>query len=328
MAARELYPAAMRQHDNLRHPKGGLMSGRMSETAEINLVGNRVQTQAGKRDEIIIFLHLPKCGGTTLNRLIEWEYNPLRVFSIDPSFFQWSFSRLWKTPVSRLRKIEVFKGHMPFGLHERLEKPATYITVLRDPVDRAISAYYYMRSRRLNPQHSMAMRYTLEEFVRNTRNHNVQTKMLAGHDRSYDFIGGDCDESTLHAAMRNLSERFSLVGLTERFDEALAIAKIRFGWKVNQYAEFNVTGERPRRDAIAPATREMIAERHRFDVELYRHATTLFDRAAMQEGERLREGLEEIRQAKSLGAVGSSSYRIASAARKAISRAHSALLTL
>jgi len=27
----------------------------------------------------IIFVHLPKCGGTTLNRLIEWEYSPTRV---------------------------------------------------------------------------------------------------------------------------------------------------------------------------------------------------------------------------------------------------------
>ena len=39
-------------------------------------------------------------------------------------------------PPARLRKTRMFKGHMLFGLHEILPQPSTYITVLRDPVDR------------------------------------------------------------------------------------------------------------------------------------------------------------------------------------------------
>ena len=92
-------------------------------------------------DQALIFLHLPKCAGTTLNRIIEWEYNPMRVFSIDPVLFLWSYQKLNRWPAKRLAPMQVFKGHMPFGIHKRLPQPYTYITFLRDPVERAYSAH-------------------------------------------------------------------------------------------------------------------------------------------------------------------------------------------
>ena len=51
-------------------------------------------------DRAIIFLHLPKCGGTTLNRIIEWEYPATRIFSVDPSYFRWSHRKLMRLPPS------------------------------------------------------------------------------------------------------------------------------------------------------------------------------------------------------------------------------------
>ncbi len=41
------------------------------------------QAAAGS-DEAVIFLHLPKTAGTTVNRLIEWEY-PLSEMYLDRS---------------------------------------------------------------------------------------------------------------------------------------------------------------------------------------------------------------------------------------------------
>jgi hypothetical protein len=80
--------------------------------------------------EALIFLHMPKSAGTTLNRLIEWEYPLFQMYSVDPVLFRWSGARLWRLPQRRLKLFRVFKGHMPFGLHEELPQPATYINVL------------------------------------------------------------------------------------------------------------------------------------------------------------------------------------------------------
>src|SRR6266568_9196610 len=101
-------------------------------------------TQADCASEALIFLHVPKSAGTTLNRLIEWEYPLFEMYSVDPVLFRWSRARLWRLPQRRLKRFRVFKGHMPFGLHEVLPQPATYITVIRGAVERVISAYYFM----------------------------------------------------------------------------------------------------------------------------------------------------------------------------------------
>src|SRR6478752_9888303 len=76
--------------------------------------------QGGKTEEAVIFLHLPKTAGTTLNRLIEWEYPVFEMYSIDPVFFTWSAAHLRRLSADRLKKIRMFKGHMLYGLHEVL----------------------------------------------------------------------------------------------------------------------------------------------------------------------------------------------------------------
>ena len=139
---------------------------------------------AGKTEEAVIFLHLPKTAGTTLNRLIEWEYRLSEMYSIDPVLFEWSAAHLRKLPPARLRKTRMFKGHMLFGLHEVLPQPSTYITVLRDPVERVLSAFYFMRSYKLHPLYWKLRRekWTMEEFVQRSTRDNVQCKIIAGAD--------------------------------------------------------------------------------------------------------------------------------------------------
>jgi len=217
---------------------------------------------------------------------------------------------------------------MPFGLHKLLDRPCRYITVVREPTQREISSYYYARSRRLNPQHGMAMRMSLEEFVRAQPNTNVQTKMLSGLSCDYDFLGGQCTPEMLAAAKRNLARRFTLAGLTERFDEFLALSKILFGWKVRHLVDFNVTRSLQKRNDVAAAARDLIAERDRYDMELYDYAAGLFDRILDQHADAVRAEVENLGHARTLTRFESIYYRCASAARKAISRANSAFLTL
>lgn len=276
-------------------------------------------------DQAIIFLHLPKCGGTTLNRIIEWEYHPLRIFSVDPIFFLWSFKKVNRWPKDRLGRMQVFKGHMPFGLHRKLPQPATYITFLRDPIDRVISAYYFARNYKLHPKHHQVSRMTMEEYARTWPNHNVQTKLLSGRPYTGDFHAGECDSAMLEAAKENLATHFSLVGLTERFDECLAVLKIMFGWDIAQYADFNVTKKRPRGNNLPSSVVDLIAERNKFDVALYEHVVPRFQKTLESYGPELETELSRIHKAKGLAKAERLYYFAASGARKAISRVHSAL---
>jgi hypothetical protein len=283
------------------------------------------ETDAAQSDKALIFLHLPKCGGTTLNRIIEWEYDPLRIFSIDPIFFLWSYQKLNEWPANRLAKMQVLKGHMPFGIHRKLPQPFTYITFLRDPVERVISAYYFAKNYLLHPMHRWISKLTLEEYVRLSPNHNVQTKYLSGRDFIGDYHAGDCTEEMLAMAKENLVRHFSLVGLTERFDEGLAILKIIFGWQISKYAKFNVTKTRLKKTSLPASTEELIKERNRFDVALYDFGVPIFNETRARYGDDVQTQIDLITQAKELSKVESVYYFGASAARKAISRVHSAL---
>ena len=40
---------------------------------------------------------------------------------------------------------------------------------------------------------------------------------------------------------RICSRYFSVIGLSERFEESLALMKLRFGWKLQRYSSFNVS---------------------------------------------------------------------------------------
>jgi hypothetical protein len=288
----------------------------MNLTAESNIA---------QSDRALIFLHLPKCGGTTLNRIIEWEYNPLRIFSIDPILYLWSYHKLNRWPASRLVKLQVLKGHMPFGIHRRLPQPFTYITFLRDPVERVISAYYFARNYLLHPKHRWISKLTLEEYVRLSPNHNVQTKYLSGREFVGDYHAGDCTEEMLAMARENLLRHFSLVGLTERFDEGLALLKIIFGWQISKYAKFNVTKTRLKKISLPASTVELIKERNQYDVALYDFGVPIFNETRARYGDEVQKQIDLISQARELSKLESLYYFGASAVRKAVSRVHSAL---
>jgi len=280
------------------------------------------QTTAG--GEAIIFLHVPKTAGTTLNRLIEWEYDLFEMYSVDPVFFNWSAAHLRKLAQERLRKIRVFKGHMSFGLHEILPQPATYITVLRDPIERTLSAFYFMRSYKLHPLYwkSKREKWTLEDFVRRLPRENAQCKIVAGA-----VYEEPCTAKIFERAKINLDQHFSVVGLSERFEETLALMKLRFGWKFKSYTSFNVTRSRPKKHDLPQPTLDLINEKNSFDVMFYNYAARLFqeavDKSASQISRIARE-LESTR-VRTQGSLGTALFALRAAGRKAINRAYSSL---
>ncbi|MGI8890093.1 MAG: sulfotransferase family 2 domain-containing protein [Chthoniobacterales bacterium] len=286
---------------------------------------NKTPATDGKAlNEAVIFLHLPKTAGTTVNRLIEWEYPLAEMYSVDPVLFRWSAAHMHKLSPERLKKIRMFKGHMTFGLHETLPQPATYITVLRDPVDRVISAFYFMRSYKLHPLYWKMRRenLTLEDFVRRSQRDNIQAKIVAG--ALYETI---CTPDILEQAKHNIRHHFSVVGFSERLEESLALMKLRFGWHLNTYSSFNVTRSRPKKKDLPKSTLDLIHEKNAFDIELYEFGREHFEKAVAANPDEVARIAAELKTARSRaqGSLEATLFNARSAARKAINRVYSAL---
>ena len=100
----------------------------------------------------LIFLDIPKTAGTTLNRIIEWQYNPLSIFTMDPYPGPMHAGTAEEPPEERRRRLRMVRGHFYYGLHEFLPQGATDMTMLRQPVP-FFSSYYFIQRRPLHPMH-------------------------------------------------------------------------------------------------------------------------------------------------------------------------------
>jgi hypothetical protein len=280
--------------------------------------------RAAAAKEAVIFLHVPKAAGSTLNRLIEWEYRLEEMYSVDPVFYRRSWAHLQRLAKNRLRKIRMVKGHMLFGLHTILPRPATYITVLREPVDRVISSYYFMRTYKLQPLYwkFKVENWSLEDFVRRSPRENVQCKILAGVEYAEPCTAEICERAKEH-----LVRYFSVAGLCERFEESLALMKLRFGWELQRYSSFNVGRSRPRKTDVSQSTLNLIEEKNSFDISLYDCAAKIFQTAVETQAAEVRQITRELESARARTQTpfGSVLFSIRTAGRQAISRAYSSI---
>jgi hypothetical protein len=240
--------------------------------------------------EALIFLHIPKTAGTTLNRIIEWQYSPLAIFTIDPHRFRATAERLKRLPEARRRRFQVVRGHLFYGLHEFLPQGATYVTLLRDPVARMLSSYYFVLRRPLNPLHRKLKKegLTIEDCLRLfPERNNTQCRFIAGIKDP--AVNG---ERLLEIAKENLRKSFSVVGLCERFEESLVLISKTFGWEISTYDNHKVAKSRP---TVEPKVAELIREHNSLDVALYEFGQELFAAKLRENQDAVRDGLTHLR---------------------------------
>src|SRR5262249_9646240 len=101
------------------------------------------------------------------------------------------------------------------------------------------------------------------------------TRRLAGE---MNLPCGRVTPAMLELAKSNLAN-FAVVGLTEWFDESLALLERAFGWRPRPYSAHNVGENRPLQSEVGEDNLKAVEHCNRFDLELYRYASGLFERA-------------------------------------------------
>jgi hypothetical protein len=260
----------------------------------------------GDFDAKIFFLHILKCGGTSIFNSIRNCYNVLekrrgfRRFDHQASLLAARILHPGADPFSATGDYEILKqmerlllyfmsersarfvtGHYSFSeqAYQEFHSEYSFLTMLRDPVDRWISLYYYNK-------HTVA-----QNFAGILENQTVTMRLSDYIDTDYarsqgfdivKYIGGasaDGDYASPQAierAKRNL-DKFHIVGVLERLDDFASQFKARFGvdLKLRTLNESPVSaGER---DAeVTEEVRKRIEEICRPDLEVYRYAVEKF----------------------------------------------------
>lgn len=238
------------------------------------------------RTSVAIFLHIPKTAGSTLRTIVYRQYPPEAVCKFyDP---QDNHRRSREELIERLKTSDppprLVIGHMGFGIHECLDRPFSYFTMLRDPIDRAISTYYFIRRYSPHPLHAQSQQQSLDEFVRSHETvDNSMTRFLSGvkYDSQLSqrqlVPPGQCSREMLDRAKQNLKQYCKVVGLVERFDESLLLFKQAFGWDNIYYISENVSQNRPRRKEISAEMLRQVELANELDLELYQYGKSLFN---------------------------------------------------
>ncbi len=266
--------------------------------------------------QTIVFLHIPKTAGTTLHLIIERQYNSRKIVTIHtPVENAAQISRIQKLTPTQQQQVRVIKGHTFWGWHQLLPQSYVYFTLLRNPVERFISNYYFLLKKEGHPLGQKLLEekvtikdfvnwtgednyQTIKDFVNWTGEDNYQTRFLAKNigEGNLDIKGSECTRETLERAKRNLRENFAVVGTVEEFDKTLLLLKKTFGWKNIFYKVKNKNKQRPSNNLISQKTLKLIKEKNKLDLELYNYATETLQTMIKNQGDSFKEEVQNFQK--------------------------------
>ena len=119
------------------------------------------------KSKTLIFHHIPKAGGTTLNAILRQNYKPRRMINIYDTEKCSTWQEFLSMPAEAKQRLQAVVGHMPFGAHRELPDGSQYITFFRDPVKRVVSLYQYVFRKKDHYLYAQAQeeRFSMERFL-------------------------------------------------------------------------------------------------------------------------------------------------------------------
>ena len=175
----------------------------------------------------LVFMHLPKTGGTTLHNLLSKNFNPEDICSE-------RHNKLDTIEKFKLKSWIFFSGHYDLNsINQNISEPKKIITILREPKSRILSAYYFAKSHKQwfidkYPEFSKSpncykihgMNYKAAKENKLLDYLNKEGKYLK--NQMSKWISGNIeeDDKLLSITLKKLEE-FEFVGIMEKMDATI-----------------------------------------------------------------------------------------------------------
>jgi hypothetical protein len=236
----------------------------------------------------VLFVHIPKTGGTTLRSVLQETYGDGYHYCQDPRL-----DRI-KADIERYKCLQihpaVFEGRSVWPHRELFEernwpllKRCDFFVIFRNPTDQAISLYLYVMQHFANlppaqlAAAGMPIPKTFDEYFAGPDALNMQLAFLLG--KSQLATGARLTEKDLEVGKRLLSELDVKVGILERFAESLSLFEAFTSRRVpsRRIEVLNKMVDPSRLAEIDDEARAFIRAGNSLDEQLYQHALGLFD---------------------------------------------------
>jgi hypothetical protein len=241
----------------------------------------------------LLFLHVAKSGGTSLDAFFSNFFPPHEILPTDRQV-----RRMVEWDDQDWHRYRYFKLEWPHELTAKRSSPLHVVTLLRDPIQRIVSLYKHLRRADDHTQQydSVRVRRTPEQEAARTLSLAEWARLRPGQPGAYfrhPYLGmatigvrnlvekSDAELDTLlDRAKRNLREQFAFVGIIEDYLQSKRLFCRTFGLPLHYAAgeeRLNVAPRTPDpHTQLDDATQALLRRENRWDVELYEFARRLF----------------------------------------------------
>ena len=248
------------------------------------------QLKQSLHHKTLIFLHIQKCAGNSLIDILQGHV-PARK-TLKGHLLHANAPEI-KKPIQNYKLIV---GHNTYHDMSLLPVDPVYITMLRDPIERILSLYYFWRSHRWDyierydlkgPR--LAKQLPLADFIEHEA---PEAKLSIRNAQASQFLNGlrGSPELPDHELLRIAKQRLdtcAFVGITERFEPSIDLLCHIFGWQrpdTTRYVNQSSSNERkhPRyeptkRPPLDETIRKRLVELNGADIPLYAYASDMFN---------------------------------------------------
>jgi len=219
----------------------------------------------------VLFMHIPRTGGTALREAIATNYRQSEVAYLYPEAPGMPVHDLSQLPLIQRANLRCVMGHFRFGIDHCLPGRCDYVTLMRDPVERVLSQYFFRVENLPGVLSDAGRLLSLPEVLERRLTpefDNYMVRYFAGVSDD-DYPAGTLDEGVYKRALHNLRTRFRFVGLLEELADSYSTMARLFGW---EKGSLKVTNHGVRTaDASDPhVVRAAVEKFNLLDIRLYR----------------------------------------------------------
>lgn len=249
----------------------------------------------------LVFMHIPKCGGTTLHTMLASQFPPELVCpERNDTLGDWT--------INELSAYRLFSGHYDLACCRSIPGEVRMVTVLREPKARLISLYYFWKSHRPDAGRDiydlivLARGCSPEEFfshpvvtMHTTIRDAVSGQLTRMTNRPGLEIGDPimADPDTVLDRSWEALESFAGFGIVERFEESRVLLNRMLGLSMDRIEPQQVLEQLVRTNAdlvavpfvpVSAHLDQLLDQLTTIDRPLYAKAVGLFDRRCLDNG--------------------------------------------
>ena len=228
-----------------------------------------------EKDHCLLFIHIPKTAGTSLRNALRSERKLSRQLMTYPDAPGFPGELLFYLTESQLDNLELVYGHFGFRLHHFIPRACEYATVLREPMERALS--HLLHQRRTAENDHPVMEMAPEIFLSKAADadfDNLMTRLISG-ETSEILPRGGVNETVLEHAISNLHNWFAYAGLQEEIGSVQRELCNSLGLPHKELKHENAR-ETEESQPMPAAVMDELRKLNEFDIRLYGYVRTNF----------------------------------------------------